>query len=253
MKKLSGLLVILALVSLLPAWADPKPSLRILCEDNPPNQFPGPNGLPAGYMVELVLAIQKKVGNTDPITLVTWANAYEAALKTPNVVLFSMARIPAREDLFQWVGPCFNGGSALFSLRRYNISLASLDEAKKLAGIGVYKDDVRDQYLTGQGFTNLERTNNAIANMKKLEAGHVKVVGSGILTALREALRAGIDRTQLVQVLPLITTQGYIAFSKTTDPTIVAAWQAALDTLKADGTLAQLLHKYLPDSAYPTN
>src|ERR1035437_4785529 len=38
------------------------------------------------------------------ISLYPWARAYDMALKEPNVLIFLIARTPAREQQFKWAG-----------------------------------------------------------------------------------------------------------------------------------------------------
>src|ERR1039457_4975179 len=57
---------------------------------------------PATEVVELTL---RKAGFAEyQIKLYPWARSYDMALKEPNVLIYLIARTPARESLFKWAG-----------------------------------------------------------------------------------------------------------------------------------------------------
>lgn len=225
--------------------------LTLYTENDPPSQFVGPDGELTGYTVELVRGIQRLVGNKDEIKIVPWARGYQTALTEPNVVLFLMARTAERNTLFQWVGPVLELEYGLYGKAGSKVRPASLEEAKKLRSIGVYRDDVRDQILTKAGFTNLERVNNNIANVEKLMSGRVDLYASSSLTFGVEAVEAGFQPADLKLVLPFQKTQLYIAVSKGTPAKLVKDWNAALGKMRQDASWQKILKKYYPQSKLP--
>jgi polar amino acid transport system substrate-binding protein len=46
-------------------------------------------------------------------------------------------------------------------------------------------------------------------------------------------------------------SSSYIAFSRQTDARLVQRWQAALDDMRNDGSLARLQEQWLPSAALP--
>ena len=225
--------------------------LTILTENDPPSQFIGSDGELTGYTVELVRSIQRLVGNRDAIRIVPWARGYQAALNEPQVVLFLMARTAERKDLFQWVGPVLELEYGLYGKASSGLKIGTLDEAKKVRSIGVYRDDVRDQVLTHAGFTNLDRTNDNVSNVRKLMAGRVDLYASSSLTYGTEASEAGFTPKDLRLVLPFQKTQLYIAVSKGTDQKVVDDWNGALKQLRRNGSWQKVLKKYYPQSKLP--
>lgn len=123
--------------------------LTIYCEDDPPFQI-NKNGQLTGLTAEVVQEIQKRVGNKDKIEVVPWARGYQALETQANTVLFSVSRTKERNDLFQWVGPVNEISYGLYAKSDTKIKLNNFEDAKKLKSIGVYINDIRDQYLTQQ-------------------------------------------------------------------------------------------------------
>lgn len=242
---LCRLMILLGLVLTGPlgAWAQ---QLTILTEVNPPLQVKLANGEPGGPTVAVVREIQRRLNNTDPIELVPWARGYRAVETQANTALFVMARTASRDAQFQWVGPFTEAAYALYVKSDSNIFLNDLDDAKQLKSIGVYRDDARDQLLTQAGFTNLDRTVDNSANVKKLMLGRVDAIASS--TSAIEVLMTslGFPRNSVRAALPLAKIQTWMAFSKQTPESTVRAWADALEGMKKDKTFDTIMAAGIP-------
>ncbi|WP_196158597.1 ABC transporter substrate-binding protein [Reinekea sp. G2M2-21] len=227
-------------------------SLSILTEIDPPAQFFNKDGELTGFTIELVQAIQKIVGNQDPITPVPWARAYRMIETQPNVVLFLMVRDKNRAPLFQWIGPVLEFTTGLYGLSDSELVLSSLTDAKKLPAIGVYKNDIRDQTLTNLGFGNLERVTNKTQNIRMLMAGRIDAYAASSISFGADAIEAGFRPDDLKLIFPINNVQAFIAMSKQTPIEIVDEWRNALAKLIDDGTLSILLNKYYPGAPMPS-
>ncbi len=231
-----------------PALAQP---LSIYTEINAPLQFQGEDGKLTGLAVEVVQEIQKRVGNTEPIQLVPWARGYAELESLPNVVLFATARTEQRNALFKWVGPFDETSFSLFVRTDSKIILKSLEDAKKLGTIGVYKNDVRDLWLTKAGFTNLERTVDNVANVKKLMSGRVDAFASATVSLDELAKSAGYKAEDMKEALTFLKVQQFIAFSMKTPDATVKAWSRAFESMKRDRTFERIFRKYYPKGPLP--
>lgn len=225
--------------------------LQILTENDPPAQFVDAKGELTGYTIELVRDIQRRLGNQDPIEMVPWARGYQKIEREPNVVLFLMARTAERNPKFQWVGPVLEVEFGLFAKANSSLKVASLDDARKVGSIGVYRDDARDQMLTAAGFTNLERVNNNILNVKKLMAGRIDLYAGSTTSFGVDAVEAGFQPSDLKMVVSMDIVQIYIAMSKDMPTSVVDHWNAAVKAQRQDGTMARLLAKYYPHTKVP--
>ncbi len=226
-------------------------SLKIYTEENAPLQFKAPDGNLTGIAIDVVREIQKRVGSKEPIELVPWARSYQEVQTEPNIVLFSMNRTAERNPLFQWVGPLDEITHYFYIKADSKIIIKSLDDAKKLRAIGVYKNDVRDLVLTKAGFTNLDRANENLTNVKKLMIGRLDAfAGSpGEIADLTKG--AGCKVSDLKEAFPFLKAQAFIAFSKKTPEATVKTWSDALDVMKKDNTFEQIFRKYEPTKPLP--
>lgn len=226
-------------------------SLNIYCEDDGVFQFRRPDGQLDGMVIELVTEIQKRVGNTDVIQMVPWTRGLMYINSEPNTVLLTMTRNAERDPNYQWVGPIFDSSFGFFGRANSSIVINSLDDAKKLQAVGVYRNDVLDQVLTKEGFTNLDRADNAVSNFKKLMKGRYYAYASWTAGIDSDAQRAGYSASDVKLLYVFMRAQEYIAISKHTDVQVAAKWNAALTAMKADGTFTAIFRKYYRDYPLP--
>ncbi|WP_316676623.1 transporter substrate-binding domain-containing protein [uncultured Tolumonas sp.] len=225
--------------------------LTIYTEVSPPFQSLDAQGQPAGFACEVVKELQRRTGSQDPIQVVPWVRGYLAVQNEPYVALFSMARTKERLPLFRWVGPLADLHYAFFVTVDSRIVIRSMEDARRLRLIGVYKEDARDQYLTAQGFRNLDRSVDALIPLRKLLAGRVDAIVS-TRRGLAELCRSlGTAPTALKEAYPFLQSQLYIAFSKGTPEPVVRKWSTALESMKKDGSFERLFHRYFPGEPLP--
>lgn len=236
----------LAVVLLAPLWtAAHATELQLLTEENPPLNF-SENGQPKGLAVEVVQEIQRRVGNTNTIEVQPWSRAYRTASTVPNVAIFIMARTPAREDLFQWVGPVSASIASLYGKRGSGLRIASLEDAKAVERILVVRDFYTHQLLQKLGFTNLELVAKPETMVKMTVNGRAPLMFAANITLPDLLEKAGAKRNDVELLYTITSLQTYIGFSLGTPKELVASWQAALDSMKRDGSYASLYAKWLP-------
>lgn len=218
-------------------------TFEIMTEEYPPFNYTE-DGKITGLSTEVVREICKRIGHPDDIEVLPWARAYGLIQKKDGIVLYSMTRTEAREDLFEWVGPVAANKWVLFTKKGSGISVSSLDDAKKIGKIGTYKDDAAESFLKDEGFTNLDSVLKDEQNVPKLMAGRIDLWIVGELQGIHKAKKKGVS-DKLEKVYDVKDTQLYIAFSKGTPQEEIAKWQEALDAMKADGSYDTIMKKYM--------
>jgi polar amino acid transport system substrate-binding protein len=145
--------------------------LRIWTVDEPPASFLDKNNKISGFAVDIVKAIEERLGRADTIEIVPEARVYQVALREPNVVLFSFSRTPEREESFHWISLIIRKPWVLYAAKNSGIQIKNIDDAKRVNLIGVVRGDVRAVWLKRQGFKNLEEVTQHEQNVLKLHAG----------------------------------------------------------------------------------
>ncbi len=202
----------------------------------------GKVGGPASEIVETTL---QRAGLTDySVSLYPWARAYDMALQEPNVLIYLIARTPARETQFKWAGEFMRIEYHFYKLRdQAQVVVRTLQDAKHYS-IGVMRDDVRHEYLQSQGFTKLVVSAQNSDNFKKLINRQVQLVPMPERDAQQLCEEAHFDCAGLekVHTLDALAVGLYMAFSKSTSDEVVARTRAAFNKLKSDGSVARLMN-----------
>lgn len=230
-----------------PVGIGPLPaSLRLLTEEFPPINF-SENGKPRGLTVEIVQAIQQRLGQDLPIEVLPWARAFREAQERTPTALFATARIPEREALFQWVGPLVQFRSTVYARAGVPVQTRTLDDARHASRILVVRDWYTAQQLRTEGFRNLQTVSDPVQGVRMLMAGRAPLLAGERVSMPRTLALAGVKSSQIRELFSFAVNDGYIAFSLSTPKATVAAWQARLQELKRDGTFQAIYKRWLPN------
>lgn len=219
--------------------------LRIWGLSEPPGNFMDKNGDFVGLSVDVVKEIQRRVGNTDKIEMMPWKRIYETALRKPNIVFFSVARTPDREEKFHWITLMMRKPWAFYAKKGSGLEIKSLDDAKKARAVGVNARDIRDTWLQGQGFTNIDRAGSHELNVAKLERNRVPLIFYSPQGMAHTCRALGYDPDTYEIVLVPHSSLSYLAMSKNgTSEETVNKWRNAAKQMKKDGTFDRLAEKW---------
>lgn len=226
------------------------PRLTILTEESPPLNF-AVDGKIQGQAVDVVEALVERTGGKVDMLIMPWDQAYQQVLNESNTALFSTMMTPERKAKLQWVGPINTMDTSLYALKGSGLQIRTLDEAKNAGKIATVTDYYSEQVLKKEGFGNLDSQPNEEAAVRKLLNGEVQLFVSNntVLPALLR--KVGADMSELEIVFTVSTDLGYIVFSPSTSPKLVAKWQQALDDMKRDGSFDSIYTKWLPESIPP--
>ncbi len=226
---------------------------RIITEEFPPYNYTK-NGKITGISTEIVRTILKRLSHPDNIEIMSWSRGYDLINKNDNIILFSTTRSPQREDLFKWVGPLVPNNVVFFARKGAGLPVNSLEDAKKINKIGVYKDDFGEQLLKKKGFTNLDSVIDNKDNVQKLVDGKIDLWAINELTGMHLAQQVGLA-DKIESVFLVNEAQMYIAFSKNTPNNVIKKWQNVLYRMHSDGSYARIFGKWLDsrgESPFPT-
>ena len=223
----------------------PPGKIQLVTEEYPPVTYMR-EGKPAGFVTDMVREITARLDLPDNINLTTWKNAYNMALLHPHVIIFSMDRTVARENLFHWVGPVGQNSALLFARKGSDISIGSMEEAKNIDSIATTTEWWTEQHLKAAGFTNLISSPDPVENVRQLMNGEVELSIFTDVTVPEIVRSAGYDMDDLEPVFTVEQNYFYIGISRGTSPEMVKKWQSTLDKMKNDGTFEEIYRNYLP-------
>jgi polar amino acid transport system substrate-binding protein len=247
------LLLVLASASLLlikgvHAEESPDTDLVLLTENFPPYNM-AKNGKNFaqdeninGIAVDIVREMFKRADVTYSLTLrFPWERIYKLALEKPGYGVFVMARLPDREKLFKWVGPIGPDDWIMLAKADSKISIESLEQARKYK-IGAYKGDAIAETLAKQGLKPIVVLRDQ-DNAKKLVSGQIDLWATGDPAGRYLARQEGVNG--LKTVLRFNSAELYLALNKDVPDEVVAKLQAALDQLRKEGVVDDIMARYL--------
>jgi polar amino acid transport system substrate-binding protein len=217
--------------------------LIYMCEDIPPSNYME-DGKLKGVSIEILKLIWQNMECPEqPIKVVPWARGYKEALSVKNTVLFSMSRNKERESLFKWVGPIFTVKSVLLKLRKNDIRINNINDAKKYR-IGTIKDDVLDDFLMKKGFdrSKVEAISGLKQNFDKLINGRIDFIAHSTDSCNEFIKNNKLNAGDFSVVLVLAENPNYFAFNKEVPNLTIGRFNAALGKIKKEHY--EILKKY---------
>ncbi|VVP31730.1 hypothetical protein PS850_04435 [Pseudomonas fluorescens] len=195
-----------------------------------------------GIAVDIVREMFKRADITYSLTLrFPWERIYKIALEKPGYGVFVMARLPDREKLFKWVGPIGPDDWILLARGDSKITLNTLNDARKYK-IGAYKGDAIAETLAKQGLKPVVVLRDQ-DNAKKLVNGQIDLWATGDPAGRYLARQDGV--TGLKTVLRFNSAELYLALNRNVPDDAVAKLQAALDQMRKDGVVEEIMARYL--------
>lgn len=225
-------------------------TLSIYTEDWPPISYQN-NSKMEGMGVEIVQALQAKLGTTEAIIMVPWARGYKSLLEEPNIMLFSVGRSAEREKLMIFLGPIAISSTSLYTRKGNAARLLAMGDKLYELSVGAYRGSIFADTAKKKGFANIDlaATPKITANMLFAKRFDLWVEGSLAVPSIVKEI--GHEPDEIERVMVLDNLELYLAFSKTSSPAIVKAWEAALKAIKKDGSFQKIHQKWLANEPAP--
>lgn len=225
--------------------------IRIVTEELPPYNMTL-DGKLTGLSTEVVRAVLKEIGVQASIQSMPWARAYDIALNTENVLIYSITRTAQREHLFKWVGVVAPVDWYLYARPDSGITLSELDDARRYQ-IATVKEDAGEQYLLSKDFVvgkNLQSNNKYAYNYEKFKLGRVDLWISIELNARYLIRQAGDDPEKVAVPVLKLPDLGegvglHMAFSPQTSDAVVERFRKGLETIRSNGTYDAIAKRWL--------
>lgn len=220
-------------------------SITIVTEDFPPYNYWHDNRA-KGLSTEVVKAVLEETGIESEIEFYPWARSYLMTQNGRNTLIYSIARIEEREDLFHWVGTIAPYRTSLYKLKTNDaVTVRELDQAKNYY-VGVSVEDVIFTYLKSKGFSKLEVAGRDVFNLRKLMLGRLDLVAYDEASFQHMLVNEEMDPSRFERVFRLEDLSGelYMAFGRDTDPALVTAFREGLQAVKDKGIYDEILTNY---------
>lgn len=194
----------------------------------------------ASRLMEAVLA---EANISYEIQLYPWIRMLQEIKSRKNVLIYPMPRTADRGKDVYWIGTIRPATTNLYGLRERMSELPTTLSDARERSIGVIRGSGTEQYLEGQGFTQLRRfadIKNPIIMLERNRFDLFPFQPRGVQKLLQ---RQNLPSDYLVPMISLqdLTTEWYFAVSNQTDEHIKNALTDAYQRVVADGRYARIM------------
>jgi polar amino acid transport system substrate-binding protein len=250
-RKINGLLLILLFIG--QSCLANNSQITLVTEHLPPYQIVNNNNYEiSGFATEIVKEVLKRSQYQYTITAYSWVRSYNLAIKKPNTCIFSIARIPTREQLFSWIGTITEKNNAVvWGLKSNNHSqnIKNIEDLKSYV-TAVNKNDVTHIGMKENGFSEGEHLyvlHNSQSLLKLLfKRPEIDFIIADDITINYRAKLAGIDINLLQRVLEIenLSLNFYLACNLNSDKKIIESLTLKLKELHQDGSYQKILARW---------
>ncbi len=223
-------------------------SMNWYSEEFPPYNFVGEDELITGISVDILMAALNKVGANVPlenIKVIPWKEGYKHVLQDPGTALFSTTYTPEREQVMKFVGPIVPIRVSVITPRHKKTVIKDASDLGALK-IGVVRDDVGDQLIRKFALSddNIAKKDTLKQLTYFFQRGRVDAIAYASNVFSYSLKSSGANPNQFEEVFLLKEGHLGYAFHKSTSSEVLNKLQLAIDGLRANGTINEIIAQY---------
>lgn len=193
-----------------------------------------------GFMLEIVNAMLGHLALSPRTEYLPWRRAQALTQRTPNAVIFPLARTPEREASYQWLCKVIDV-PVMFINKDGLPRIDSLAQARAIGGVGVILGTPQEQFLKDQQVPHVTYTGEQLYPALAMDR-----IGA-VYTAQPEAVygwRQGayLDDLQYGKAMQELSL--WIASNRNSDAIKREEWCASLGTIRRNGEFAKVRSRY---------
>lgn len=216
--------------------------LTVYTEESAPYHYTK-DGRIVGIATDTLRLACERAKITCDIQMMPWARAYAQTRHTPNTLIFSMVRNPARERDFLWISPIATETMWIYG-RPDSPAIKSIADLKTMR-TGVINGSSGVAFLQNAGVpaSAIDLANSTETNFRKLAGDRIQFLVSTESRMQTELTRFQLPFT-LAKRIKLQDATSYFAMNRQSDPALVRALRQALASVAADKAMAEISAKY---------
>ena len=219
---------------------------NVMTEEWAPYQYTQ-NGQVKGICVDQVKELLSRLDIEAEINVLPWARAYYKTQNKDNQVLFNVSRTKQREKLFKWVGPLMKEKDYFFYFKNKNISINSLNDAKKYRVIAINKDK-NHQFFIDNKFQNIVIARDNDNVIQKLINNRADLISASKISMLSVIKKYPELKGKLAYSSYIVrTNNNYLALSKNTPEEEIDRWQNTWNGIVNEGLDLKIYNHYVSD------
>ena len=221
--------------------------LTIFVDHWPPYNFKKDDKI-VGICTELIEAALKEAGMPYRFLIYPFKRALLTVKRTPDTMLFTVARVPQRENMFKWIGPLHPRKVCLYRLKhRTDIRIRTVEDIKRYR-TGVLLGGSVEQFFITRGFQKDDYmlVPHSEQLIKRLIKNRVDLIPGDPIDLAYQMKHLEYNFERLENVYLLSEKGGYYMIAnKDTSDEIVVKLQKSLDRVLASGIKGQIIKRYV--------
>lgn len=201
------------------------------------------NGVAKGPSVDIFNMLMKEAKLSANIEFYPWKRAYNKSLNDDNTLIFSIARIPEREDKFQWLLKV-SDFIRTFIFKKGESAVITKENARGKS-IAVVRGSISHQVLVRSGFNKeLYIVTTLEESVALFDSGRVELLytdPNSVKNFYIARNQSHEDKIDFV-IPPGARRSSYIAIRKDTDEALVSKLKKAAEVVRSKKAYTELLH-----------
>jgi len=224
------------------------PTILVGSDVYPPFNYIGEDGAPTGIDVELAKEAFRRMGYRAEFTIIDWERKTQL-LETGDIdCVWGSFTINGREDDYRWAGPYMASRQVVAVMPGSDIETIADLEGRTLAVQSTTKPE--EIFLAGTDpripqFGELLSTEDRSVQYAMLNCGYVDAIAAHETAILRYMQDCNANFRILEE--PLLVTGIGVAFALNDTRGLDEKLTETFAAMRADGTMKQIVGKYLPD------
>jgi polar amino acid transport system substrate-binding protein len=202
-----------------------------------------------GLMGDVALEALKRAGYRVTIKTEPWLRAQKRVREGHNLMLVPLSRTPEREDKYTWVASVLPLARAFFT---FDEPVQTFEQARtRYQRIGVSIGTAQEEILRANGFQSEQIYSLQLGDhpLKLLELNRIDAWFTTVPEGQYHWARS--SSRPLMKSPEMATTDLYVACSKSCDADLVQAVRSAAEKMRADGSMAHIIDRYLKPAPPP--
>lgn len=222
--------------------------LSIVTEHLPPFQIASTESIKR-LSTEIVTATLDRSGYQYSIDVHPWSLSFQRVKEDKNTCIYSLARLPEREILFNWIGHIVSSTSSFYTLKSKNLVMTRVEDAKQYK-TAVIEDDITHHFLLSKGFVENDnlyamRNYDALLTLLEVPSRNIDlVIINDDLIYHRVNNSTDMQKYQNLLAIDELKLDFHLACSLNTSPEIIAKLSATMKVLEQDGSFALIRNKW---------
>jgi len=217
--------------------------LSVITEQFPPLNYEQ-NGQLTGSSSEILKLMYQQLKIEMPeIEVLPWTRAYKLAQSSDAVLLYTLSRTVAREDMFQWVGHTHSSRTIVVTYAGSGVTSfdPTVDELDRIVAV---RSDASFYALDEHQYPEdkIDLVDSIVDQYRMLLEQRVKLASVSEASFLKILETEAYKDFKYETLFVLKQNQGYFGFSKSVDKRVIERMQNALDSIHQEHLV--ILQKY---------